>query len=80
MDKFNNIGIDNKLDWDRIERLMKIGIFAACMVFVGDVLIGYGMHDSSKAGMECRRFALLHGVVLFYHDCIEIFLNMVLNY
>ena len=52
MDKYNNIGIDNKLDWDRIEKLMRIGIFAACMVLVGDVLIGYGMHDSSKAGME----------------------------
>ena len=52
MDKFNDIGIDDKLDWNRIEKLMRIGIFAACMVLVGDVLIGYGMHDSSKTGME----------------------------
>ncbi len=55
MDKFNDIGIDNKLDWDRIEKLMRIGIFAACMVLVGDVLIGYGMHDSSKTGMKTKR-------------------------
>ena len=52
MDKFNDIGIDDKLDWNRIEKLMRIGIFAACMVLEGDVLIGYGMHDSSKTGME----------------------------
>ena len=52
MDKVNDIGIDDKLDWNRIEKLMRIGIFAACMVLVGDVLIGYGMHDSSKTGME----------------------------
>ena len=28
MDKFNDIGIDDKLDWNRIEKLMRIGIFA----------------------------------------------------
>ena len=48
----NTIGIDNNLDWKRIRHLFKIGIFAAFMVLVGDMLLGWGVHDASKAGME----------------------------
>ncbi|SFG60020.1 hypothetical protein SAMN05216356_11473 [Oribacterium sp. WCC10] len=35
---------------------------------------------ASRFLMICRRLSLLHGVVLFYHECIEIFLKMELNY
>ena len=49
---YNDIGIDSKLDRGRIRKLMLIGIFAACMVLVGDMLLGWGMHDASKGGME----------------------------
>ena len=49
---FNDIGIDSSLDWNRIRRLMCIGIFAACMVLAGDMLLGWGMHDPSRTGLE----------------------------
>lgn len=49
---FNNIGIDDELDWPRIRHLMIIGMAAACMVLAGDMLLGWGMHDPSKSGME----------------------------
>ncbi len=49
---FNEIGIDSTLDWNRIRKLYIIGIFAAFMVLAGDVLLGWGMHDASKPGME----------------------------
>lgn len=49
---FNDIGIDGSLDWKRIRKLMLIGIFAAFMVLTGDMLLGWGMHDASKQGME----------------------------
>ena len=84
MDKFNDIEIDDKLDWNRIEKLMRIGIFAACMVLVGDVLIGYGMHDSSKTGMEWFLSAYLQlsdtrmfwSAFLFLYMCNTIFISI----
>ena len=50
---FNNIGIDESLDWPRIRRLMVIGIFAACMVLAGDMLLGWGLHDKIGSA-SCR--------------------------
>ena len=44
--------MDKKPDWPRIARLMKIGIAAALMVLAGDMLLGWGMHDAEKSGME----------------------------
>ena len=52
MSTYNDIGIDNKLDWSRIRKLFIIGIFAACMVLAGDMLLGWGVHDTSVSGME----------------------------
>ena len=40
------------MDWPRIRHLMKLGIFAALMVLAGDMLLGWGLHDASKPGME----------------------------
>ena len=44
--------MNKELDWPRIAHLMKIGFAAAMMVLVGDMLLGWGMHDAAKSGME----------------------------
>lgn len=43
---------EKHLDWPRIRRLYKLGIVAALMVFVGDMLLGYGTQDETLTGME----------------------------
>lgn len=45
MTSYNDIGIDNTLDWNRIMHLLKIGILAALMVLAGDMLLGWGVSD-----------------------------------
>lgn len=45
--QFNNIGISSELDMPRIRHLMKIGLVAAIMVLVGDMLLGYGACDAA---------------------------------
>ena len=52
MSSWNNIGIESSLDWKRIRKLMLIGLLAGFMVLVGDMLLGWGVHDASKSGME----------------------------
>lgn len=52
MNNFNDIGIDRKLDWPRIKKLLVIGLFASCIVFVGDMLLGYGTGDPELSGLE----------------------------
>lgn len=52
MNNFNDIGIDSKLDWSRIRKLLLIGLVASCMVFVGDMLLGYGVGDETLSGLE----------------------------
>ena len=49
---YNNIGIDNSLDWKRIRKLFIIGLLGGCMTFVGDWLLGYGVCDESLSGLE----------------------------
>lgn len=44
--------MNKKLNRPRIAHLMKIGIIAALMVLAGDMLLGWGMHDATKNGME----------------------------
>ena len=51
---------ENPLDWPRIRHLLKLGIFAALMVLVGDMLLGWGVHDASKSGMEGFLSIYLH--------------------
>ena len=41
--------MNKELDWPRIAHLMKLGIVAALMVLVGDMLLGWGMHDAARA-------------------------------
>ncbi|MDO4622689.1 MAG: hypothetical protein Q4B22_07030 [Eubacteriales bacterium] len=52
MNHFNRIGIDDSLDWERIRKLFRIGIFAALMVLVGDMLLGFGAEDETLHGLE----------------------------
>ena len=49
---YNNIGIDNTLDWKRIRKLFLIGLLGGCMTFIGDWLLGYGVYDESLTGLE----------------------------
>lgn len=52
MSSYNDIGIDNTLDWQRIRKLMIIGLLAGCTVMIGDMLLGWGVHDPGKTGLE----------------------------
>ena len=44
--------MNKELDWPRIAHLLKIGIAAALMVLAGDMLLGWGVHDPAKGGLE----------------------------
>lgn len=59
MSTYNDIGIDANLDWDRIAKLFRIGLFAAVMAFVGDLLLGWGVTDESLTGIERELSAYL---------------------
>lgn len=48
---FNNIGISRELDMPRIRHLMKIGLVAAVMVLIGDMLLGYGAAETKVSGI-----------------------------
>ncbi len=39
MSSYNDMGIENKLVWQRIRKLMIIGILAGCIVMIGDMLL-----------------------------------------
>lgn len=49
--EYNAIGIESQLDWPRIKKLLTIGLFAACLTFVGDWLLGYGVEKTDLAGI-----------------------------
>lgn len=51
MSEFNNIGIDGKLDWKRIKKLLSIGLFAGIITFASDWILGYGLADESLSGI-----------------------------
>ena len=40
-----------QFDKARIRHLLKLGIFAACMVMLGDILLGWGVNDPSVTGI-----------------------------
>ena len=43
---------NDPLNWPRIKHLLKLGMFAALLVLTGDMLLGWGVHDASKSGLE----------------------------
>ncbi len=56
-------------DWDRIEHLFKIGIFASLLVLIGgDMLLGWGVSDPSLSGLEkyFSRYRYVSEVRLFW--------------
>lgn len=59
MSTYNDIGIDANLDWDRIAKLFRIGLFAAVMALAGDILLGWGVTDESLTGIERELSAYL---------------------
>lgn len=59
MTTYNDIGIDSKLDWERIVKLLRIGLLAGIMVLVGDMLLGWGIADESLSGMQRELSAYL---------------------
>jgi hypothetical protein len=52
MSKYNDIGISKELDWERIAHLFKIGIAAAILAIVGDLVLGWGVADDSLTGID----------------------------
>ena len=52
MTTYNDIGIEGKLDWARIRKLMIIGIFGAIMTFIGDFILGFRTGNESLSGLE----------------------------
>lgn len=59
MSTYNDIGIDSRLDWKRIAKLFRIGLFAGILVLIGDMLLGWGVPDESLSGMEKELSAYL---------------------
>lgn len=42
----------DSVDWRRVKHLLKLGIAGALMTVVGDMLLGWGVHDAARSGME----------------------------
>ncbi len=52
---YNNIGIENTLDWARIRKLMIIGMFGAILTFIGNLWTFIGLPAMmKKARQNCR--------------------------
>ncbi len=50
----DNAAAENSLDWGRIIHLLKLGMAAAFMVLVGDMLLGWGVSDSTVTGLPAK--------------------------
>ncbi len=61
MKTFNNIGIADKPDWNRINHLLRIGLIAGIMVLIGDMLLGWGISDPALSGLE-RKLSVYLGL------------------
>jgi hypothetical protein len=48
----NDNKINARLDWNRVRHLFKIGIIAAFLVLAGDMLLGWGVADEAKTGID----------------------------
>jgi hypothetical protein len=68
MKTFNDIGIGNSLDWNRIRKLFIIGLIGGCMTFAGDWILGYGVYDESLTGLEMKlsQYLVLSDIQLFW--------------
>ena len=50
--EFNDIGLSDRLDWNRIRHLMKVGILACVLVLAGDMILGWGVCDKALSGFD----------------------------
>jgi hypothetical protein len=48
----NEIAIEETIEWNRIKRLMVIGLIGAIMILVGDFLAGWGVRDENLDGIR----------------------------
>lgn len=48
---FHTIGIESSLDWQRIRKLLRIGLVASVTHLAADMLLGWGRQDESLSGM-----------------------------
>lgn len=51
MEHYNDIGISKKLDWPRIRHLFRLGLFGALLTVIGDLILGWGVEDETRAGL-----------------------------
>lgn len=49
--EIHSIGIDGRLDWARIKKLFSIGLFAAILTLIADMMLGWGIEDESLSGI-----------------------------
>lgn len=52
MNDFNDIGISRVLDWQRIKKLLSIGMFGALLTLIGDMILGWGVEDETLTGIS----------------------------
>lgn len=49
--EYDDIGISRQLDWARVKKLLSIGLLAAMLHLIGDVILGWGTEDESLMGL-----------------------------
>ncbi len=52
MKSYNDIGINSKLDKERIAHLFKLGIVASILALAADMILGWGVADESLTGLD----------------------------
>lgn len=74
LQEYNDIGINSTLDWKRIRKLLRIGLFASFLVFAGDMLLGYGLEDQALYGLERQlsNYIARSDIVLFWSSLLGI--------
>lgn len=51
MTEFKDISISSRLDWQRITHLFRLGLFGALLTLVGDMILGWGVEDTTLTGL-----------------------------
>ncbi len=52
MKSYNDIGINSKLDKERIAHLFKLGIVSSILALAADMILGWGVADESLTGLD----------------------------
>lgn len=52
MSDFNDIGVSRRLDWPRIRKLLRIGLFASLLLTAGNLWLGWGLEDETLNGLK----------------------------